>query len=89
MSNPKRNTSRARLETDLVSVTRLLNSASGNPRWRLLTKHGSYDTRPDSQCNYDVKDTLEVTYPQRVALGFDDERGRVTHIEYLEDGGTR
>jgi hypothetical protein len=39
----------------VASLTRLLNSPSGNPRWRVVFTDGSsYKTHRDAACNYDI-----------------------------------
>ena len=65
--------------TEIVSVKRLLNSASGNPRWTLITRTGTYRTSMDADCNYGVKDDGE-THQVRLTVN---EKGHVTGIEYL------
>lgn len=39
----------------IQGVTRLTNSANGNPRFRLTLSDGhTYDTQADASCNYEV-----------------------------------
>ena len=71
-----------RIETSLIGVTRRLNTISGNPRFKLMTDRGAFETAADAQCNYDVKDSLEADYPRDVVL-MTDERNLVTGIEYV------
>jgi hypothetical protein len=40
--------------THINKVTRRQNTSSGNPRWRLLTRHGVFETAPDSQIGYAI-----------------------------------
>lgn len=68
--------------TEIVSVKRLLNSASGNPRWALVTRTGTYRTAMDANCNYGVKDYVDPDAPQQVRLTLSGQ-GLVVGIEYL------
>ena len=43
---------RTEVRTQIVNTQRLSNTGSGNPRWRLFTRFGVFDTNPDAQCNY-------------------------------------
>lgn len=46
-------------DATVTSVTRLTNSASGNPRWRLDLEGGAHvHTRADSAAGYDVTEAL-------------------------------
>lgn len=80
------------LATQLVSVTRLTNSTNGNPRFRLNTTHGEYQTQSDAACSYDVdniarkirnRDTGE-SIPLPVTLSLT-PAGRVWDIARRED----
>lgn len=42
------------VSTSLVYVVRLTNSTNGNPRFRLATMNGEYQTQSDAACSYDV-----------------------------------
>lgn len=42
------------IETTLFAAERLNNSVNGNPRYRLITSSGSYQTQSDAACSYVV-----------------------------------
>lgn len=43
------------LTVQVALVTRLTNSPSGNPAWRVVTEHGAFRTAPDSTAGYAVR----------------------------------
>ena len=66
---------RHHLRVRVKSVTRLTNSPSGNPMWRVITENGAFRTVPDTQASYQINSwhvgqTVDITI---------DERGRITH----------
>lgn len=65
--------------TTIHSVTRRLNSPSGNPRFTLDTGVGQFNTSTDSDCNYGVR---EDGQPHKAKLTLDRAGGEVIGIEY-------
>ncbi len=66
---------RHHLRVRVKSVTRLTNSPSGNPMWRVITKNGAFRTVPDTQATYKIS---SHHVGQIVDITIDD-RGRITH----------
>lgn len=44
--------------TELFQAERLNNSVNGNPRFRLITRDGSFVTQSDASCSYDVDNIM-------------------------------
>jgi hypothetical protein len=44
--------------TEVVSAERLTNTASGNPRWRVVTRTGAWRTKDDAQVGHTYFDNL-------------------------------
>lgn len=51
------------IATDLFSAERLTNSTNGNPRYKLHTSDGVFQTQSDASCSYDV-DNITRTIPR-------------------------
>lgn len=65
----------------IMDVRRLLNTPSGNPRYKLIGRLGSVETAPDSQVGFDVQDYVpDVGSPAKLTLN---RSGQVIGIEYL------
>ena len=44
-----------KITATLFSAQRIKNSTNGNPRFRLSTSEGVYDTKADAEVGYDIK----------------------------------
>jgi hypothetical protein len=58
-------------------------SVNGNPRYRVTTDHGTYDTVTDASCNYGIENDWrgKTTRPAQITL----HRGKIVDIIYLDD----
>lgn len=66
---------RRHLLVTVENINRLTNSPSGNPMWRVITKHGAFRTVPDTQATYKIS-SAHVGQEVEITI---DERGRITH----------
>ncbi|USH45081.1 hypothetical protein SEA_CAMERICO_85 [Gordonia phage Camerico] len=69
-----------RIKTTITRMTRLQNTASGNPRWVLYTPGGSYRTEPEAQVGSLIS---EAMIGKEVMLYFN-ASSRVQKIDDLE-----
>ena len=78
---------KTRVKASIVHVKRRSNTASGNPRYTLVTPYGKFDTEPDAQVNYIVSDGLAARprLPREVELTLNGS-GRVIGCEFIERG---
>lgn len=76
------------IEVTIYRAERLTNSSAGNPRWRLYTSEGNYDTGADVSVNYSVDNLTNSRFPDTYAIGDDappviltlSKSAKVTHI---------
>lgn len=78
---------KTRIKATIVHVKRRPNTASGNPRYWLITPSGKFETEPDAQVNYIISDGLAArpTTPREVWLTFNGA-GHVIGCEFIERG---
>jgi hypothetical protein len=61
---------RGRIENVTVhSIERLRLSVNGNPRFRLYTDHGNYDTETDASFNYGIENYTNSRRPESFIIG--------------------
>ena len=65
------------MRTRVMKLERLTNTVDGNPRWKLITTHGNYQTKDNASVNYEISESALVG--RVVFLTF--ERNRVVDIE--------
>jgi len=58
-------------------------SANGNPRYRVTTDHGTYDTETDAACNYGITNDWGAKTSRLAQITL--HRGKIIHITYLDD----
>ena len=78
------NKSRTTVVVGIANAVRLPNTASGNPRWKLLTQAGVFETKPDAQCNYQPFDAWAQKPRPQVQLTLDGA-GKVIGAERIGD----
>jgi hypothetical protein len=60
---------KSRFSGRVINVIRLLNSRSGNPRYRLVFDNGmSWATAKDSNVNYTISESLHTWYDKHVEV---------------------
>jgi hypothetical protein len=70
--------------THIAKIGRRPNTGSGNPRWRLLTRHGIYETEPDAQVAHQIEQSWTHRPRPMVRLVLNDA-GRVIGIAAVPD----
>lgn len=68
------------VRTTIASINRRRNTESGNPRYRLLTLAGVFETADDSQVNHLITDRLAERPRPEVELSINDA-GKVIAIK--------
>ena len=75
-------TGRTTVVTSIVNTQRLLNTTNGNPRWKLFTRFGVFETEPDAQCSHKAFDVWQ--YPPRPMVELTlNSAGRVVGAERI------
>lgn len=77
-------TGRSRIITSIEGYQRLLNTHDGNPRWKLITRFGTFETAPDSQVGYQPFDAWSHVPRPRVELTLNGA-GKVIGAERIGD----
>lgn len=73
--------------TTIVKVNRRSNTPSGNPRWRLITQHGVFETEPDTQVSHMITDRLTDKGRRRGLFDLTlNSAGRVIGLTEILDG---
>jgi len=58
--------------TSIALLKKVGNTASGNPKYRMLTRHGVYETELDAQVNYTLRERWTERPRPLVRLTFND-----------------
>lgn len=58
-------------------------SANGNPRYRVSTDHGTFDTEEDASCNYGITNNWSAQTSRLAQITL--HHGKIVDIVYLDD----
>lgn len=65
---------------EIMSIHKLMNSTSGNPRWKVFTTKGTYITESDSQVGFDIVNEMYRDTRVKFTLS---PQNKITHAKVL------